>query len=223
MIGDVDNEYQRTRSKAGGGIVHPRFGAIAVKAVFSSGRHVRRVERSRVRGVAAQVVSERGAALVEMAVASILLLTLLLGIVTFGITHYQYIAIEGAAREAVRFGATYAVEDAGSLEEWLRDVAQVAENAATGTLSESEPSRLVCVAQGYGSDPGEFSRIRVTGADPVVSAGEESGWCFENTAPGGDIVVQVQLQRDGWIEAIVFSMKPTLTGEATNRFERADP
>ncbi len=221
MIGDVDSEYQRTRSRVGG-IVRSRFGAIAVKAVFSGGRHVRRVGRCRVRRVAAKLGSERGAALVEMAVVSTLLMALLLGIVTFGITHYQNIAIEGAAREAVRFGATYAVEDAGSLEEWLRDVAQVAENAATGALSESEPSRLVCVAQGDGSDPDEVSRITVAGAQSVASASEQSGWCFENTAPGGDIVVQVQLQRDGWIEAIVFSMKPTLTGEATNRFERAE-
>lgn len=222
MIGDVDSLYQRSRSRAGG-IVHSRFGAIAIKTVFSGGRHVRRVGRCRVRGVAERLGSERGAALVEMAVVSTMLMALLLGIVTFGITHYQNIAIEGAAREAVRFGATYAVEDAGSLEEWLRDVAQVAENAATGALRESEPSRLVCVAQGYGSDPGEFSRITVAGAQSVASASEQSGWCFENTAPGGDIVVQVQLQRDGWIEAIVFSMKPTLTGEATNRFERAEP
>jgi len=108
MIGDVDNEYQRTRSRAGGGIVHSRFGAIAVKALFSSGRHVRRAGRCRVRRVAAKLGSERGAALVEMAVVSTLLMALLLGIVTFGITHYQNIAIEGAAREAVRFGATYA-------------------------------------------------------------------------------------------------------------------
>jgi len=79
------------------------------------------------------------------------------------------------------------------------------------------------VAQGYGNDPDEFSQITVTGAQSVASATEQSSWCFENTAPGNDIVVQVQLQRDGWIEAIVFSMKPTLTGEATNRFERAEP
>ena len=223
MIHDFDNEYQRTPSRARG-IVHSRIGAIALKAPLSSGRHERRrVERPWVRAAAKQLGSERGAALVEMAIVSLLLMVMLLGIVTFGITHYQNISIEGAAREAVRFGATYAVEDAGSLEEWLRDVAQVAENAATGALSEGEPSRLVCVAQGSGSDAGEFSRITVAGMQLIASASEESGWCFENTAPGSDIVVQVQLQRDGWIEAIVFSMKPTLTGEATNRFERAKP
>ena len=217
------NEWQRPPSGARG-IVHRRFGAMALNALLSSGRHKwRRMERSWVRADAKQVGSERGAALVEMAVVSLLLMVMLLGIVTFGITHYQNISIEGAAREAVRFGATYAVEDAGSLEEWLRDVAQVAENAATGALSEGEPSRLVCVAQGFGNDPDEFSRITVAGMQLIASASEESGWCFENTAPGGDTVVQVQLQRDGWIEAIVFSMKPTLTGEATNRFERAKP
>ena len=87
-----------------------------MKALLSSGRHERRsVERPWVRAAAKQVGSERGAALVEMAVVSLLLMVMLLGIVTFGITHHQNISIEGAAREAVRFGATYAVEDAGSL------------------------------------------------------------------------------------------------------------
>jgi hypothetical protein len=166
--------------------------------------------------------SERGAAVIEMAVVSSILMMILLGIISFGLTHHQNISIEGAAREAARFGATYPVDDAGSMEEWLRDVAQVAENAATGAMNATDPSRIVCVAQGAGSDPDEFARVRVTGTEPVETALEETGWCFENIAPPTDTVVQVQLQREGWIEGIVFSMKPTLTGEATNRFERVE-
>ena len=165
---------------------------------------------------------ERGAAVVEMAVISSILMMILLGIISFGLTHHQNISIEGAAREASRFGATYPVSDAGSLEQWLRDVGQVAENAATGAMSGADPSRLVCVAQGSGSDEADFSRIRVTGSEVIGVAIEEVGWCFENTAPADDTVVQVQLHREGWIEGIVFSMKPTLTGEATNRFERSE-
>lgn len=167
--------------------------------------------------------SERGAAVIEMAVVSSILMMILLGIISFGLTHHQNISIEGAAREAARFGATYAVDDAGSMEEWLRDVAQVAENAATGAMNATDPSRIVCVAQGVGSDDDDFARVRVTGTEPVGAAFEETGWCFENIAPPTDTVVQVQLQREGWIEGIVFSMKPTLTGEATNRFERVEP
>jgi Flp pilus assembly protein TadG len=166
---------------------------------------------------------ERGAAVVEMAVVVSLLMTILLGIVSFGMTHHQNISIEGAAREASRFAATYPVADAGSMEQWLRDVAGVAEAAATGTLSPTADSRLVCVAQGSGADSSGFSRIRVTGSQPTATASEEANWCFENTAPGTDTVVQVQLQREGWIEGILFSMRPTLTGEATSRFERVEP
>jgi len=167
--------------------------------------------------------AERGAAVVEMAVVTSLLMVILLGTTTFGLTHHQNISIEGAAREASRFGATYPVADAGSMQEWLRDVARVAESAATGTMSAAEPSRVVCVAQGSGDDPDDFSRIRLTGSQTTDAATEQADWCFENTAPSDDTVVQVELQREGWIEAIVFSMKPTLTGQATNRFERLDP
>lgn len=167
--------------------------------------------------------AERGAAVVEMAVVTSLLMVILLGITTFGLTHHQNISIESAAREASRFGATYPVADAGSMQEWLRDVARVAETAATGTMSAAEPSRVVCVAQGSGDDSSGFSRIRLIGSQTTDAATEQADWCFENTAPGEDTVVQVELQREGWIEAIVFSMKPILTGRATNRFERLDP
>jgi hypothetical protein len=166
--------------------------------------------------------SERGAAVIEMAIVSSILMMILLGIISFGLTHHQNISIEGAAREAARFAATYPVDDAGSMEEWLRDVAQVAENAATGAMNGTDPSRIVCVAQGAGNDDDDFARIRVTGMAAIDSAVEQTGWCFENIAPAADTVVQVQLQREGWIEGIIFSMKPTLTGEATNRFERVE-
>lgn len=163
---------------------------------------------------------ERGAAIMEMAVISSVLMVIVLGIISFGITHHQNISIEGAAREASRFGATYPVEDAGSMEQWLRDVAQVAENAAIGAIGGADGSRMICVAHGTGADPNSFSHLTVAGAQSIAAATEQLGWCFENTAPPGDTVVQVQLERDGWIETIVYSMKPRLTAEATNRFER---
>lgn len=187
-------------------------------------RYPRTMRRRRPHvGVHGVCRSERGTAVVEMAVVTSLLMVILLGIVTFGITHYQNISVESASREASRFGATYPVVDAGSMEQWLRDVAQVAENAATGAMSSAEPSREICVAQGTGDDPAQFVRLRVVGPELIGAATEATGWCFENTAPVSDTVVQVQLKRDGWIETIVYSAKPALTGEATNRFERMEP
>lgn len=172
--------------------------------------------------VASAARSESGSAIIELAVVVSLLLVILLGTVTFGLTHHQNISIEGAAREAARFGATYPVEDAGTMEQWLKDVAQVAEGAATGAMNATDDSRVVCVAQGAGTDPTDFSRIRVTGTAAIASGVKEANWCFPNTAPPADTVVQVQLERTGWIEGVVFSMKPTLNGEATNRFERVE-
>lgn len=174
------------------------------------------------RRVSRALRSEDGSAVVELAIISTLLLIMLLGTVTFGLTHHQNISIEGAAREAARFGATYPVDDAGSLEQWLENVALVGEGAATGAMSATDDSRVVCVALGGGSDPTGFSRIRVTGTTAIEAGTAEADWCFENTAPTLDTVVQVQLQRSGWIEAVVFSMKPNLKGEATNRFERVE-
>ena len=193
-----------------------------MRFTLSGGRPTNNEPTTSTRGIPGSH-AERGAAVVEMAVVTTLLMVILLGITTFGLTHHENISIEGAAREASRFGATYPVADSGSIEQWLRDVARVAESAATGTMNASEPSRLVCVAQGSGDDPSDFSRIQVTGSQAIETATQQADWCFENTAPGEDTVVQVQLQREGWIEAIVFSMRPTLTGSATNRFERLDP
>lgn len=163
---------------------------------------------------------ERGAALVEMAVVAPILIMLLLGLITFGNTHHQNISLESAARETSRFGATYPIADAGSLDDWLRAVGVAAENAAGGNLSVTVDSRLVCVAHGASANPSGFTRLVAVGSQTVASAPTGVGWCFENEAPNSDTVVQVHLQRQGTIQAFFFSMTPTLSAEATTRFER---
>jgi hypothetical protein len=155
-----------------------------------------------------------------MAVALPLLLMVLLGIITLGMTHHQNISLEAGGREAARFGATYPVEAAGTLDAWLRDVATAAENATNGNLDSSIPSRLICVAQGSGDSPTGFSRIHVVGSQAIAAAGMEANWCYPNQAPVDDTVVQVQLERDGSVQAFVFTMTPRLNAEATTKFER---
>jgi Flp pilus assembly protein TadG len=169
-----------------------------------------------------RVASERGAALVEIAVALPILLMVLLGIITLGITHQQNISLEAGAREAARFGAAYPVSSAGTLDAWLRDVATTAENATTGDLDAGVSSRLLCVAQGVGHDAAGFTRIRVVGSQPVATASTQTDWCFPNQAPEGDTVVQLQLERDGNVQAFLFSVTPRLNAEATTRFERTE-
>jgi Flp pilus assembly protein TadG len=168
--------------------------------------------------------SDRGAAAVEFALVLIPLLMIVFGIISFGITFSDSLSLENAAREAARFGASYPVADAGSSGteiEWLREVAETAEFAATGSLGTTVEGRVLCVAKGAGPAAAGFNRINVTGTAEVSAASLQSGnWCFDNDAPALHEVVQVQLQRDGWVEVIVFSAAPQLDGRSTARFER---
>ena len=165
---------------------------------------------------------DRGAAAVEFALVLIPLLMIVFGIISFGITFSDSLALENAAREAARFGASYPVADAGTFGteiEWLREVALTAENAATGTLGSEVDGRFICVAKGSTAEG--FEKIEVSLSASIDSATASSGSCFSNAdAPGDHEVVQVQLQRDGWIETVVFSASPRLDGRSTTRYER---
>lgn len=168
---------------------------------------------------------DKGASAVEFAIVLIPLLMIIFGIISFGLTFSNSLALENAAREAARFAAAYPVEDAPAVDgaaagtelAWLRTVAQVAEDAATGSLGSNVDGRVLCVAKGSGSD---FTRLRVVGAGVISSATSSDQTCFTNQAPAGQEVVQVQLQRDGWIEVIVFSRAPQVDGRAATRYER---
>jgi hypothetical protein len=157
--------------------------------------------------------------MVEFALVVVLLMMLVMGIISFGITFNRNITIESAARESARFAATFPVADSstGDLDGWLIDVAQAAEDAAAGVLDPGADGRSICVAQGADST---FEKIEVTGFTLAASGTRSSGECFANIAPTDQTVVQVQLEGDGWIQVVVYQMTPTLTGEATNRYER---
>jgi len=80
------------------------------------------------RSKVARRASEKGAAAVEFAVVSVLLLTLILGIVVFGALLAQRLALSNAARQAARFGVVEGNECAGITSE-ARD------NASTLAMS----------------------------------------------------------------------------------------
>jgi len=66
---------------------------------------------------------------------------LLLGTVTSGLAFFDKISLNGAAREAGRFAATYPEADAASPDGWFVDVASVAQIAATGALTDGVAGR----------------------------------------------------------------------------------
>ncbi len=74
---------------------------------------------------------DRGAAIVEFALISGILIMLLLGTISAGLTISHNISLNNGAREAARFGATLPVDS--DIPSWLGNVADVAEQATNGT------------------------------------------------------------------------------------------
>jgi hypothetical protein len=149
------------------------------------------------------------------------LLAILLGIITGGIAFSRNIAVDNAAREAARYGATLPID--GDMTVWLNDVADVAIRSATGDMDDGEQGRQVCVAYVFpdGGDPDDqTTRITVdTAGTRSVAVG---GTCFADGRPNDERRVQVQLQRQSDIILVLWDRTVTLQGESTVRFERGD-
>lgn len=154
--------------------------------------------------------SERGASLVEMALVLPLLVMLLLGTVTAGIAYGQANALQTAAREGTRFGATLPNVAAN-----LNDVLQVTKSAAVGALDNSVPGQYVCVALVH-PDGTTASLTQTNGGTPVAGGSE----CFSDGRPNSEQRVQVVVRRSATINAALFSIPVTLESESAARYER---
>jgi Flp pilus assembly protein TadG len=166
--------------------------------------------------------AERGATVVELAVALPILLMLVFGMVTSGLALFDKISLNGAAREAGRFGATYPEEDAASPDVWFVDVAAVAQIAATGALAEGVSGRSICVARG--TEGGGARRYVVGSSDPIDAGVYADAWCPAGApslpAGSGHEAVQIVIEREANIQALIFSKTLHLMSDATTRFER---
>ena len=173
-------------------------------------------------GVGGRVFDERGAEAVELAVAVPILLMLVLGTVTSGLAFFDKISLNGAAREAGRFAATYPEADAATPDMWFIEVATVAQITATGALTDGVAGRSVCVARGV--EGGTVRRYVVGFSDPIDSGVYADAWCLSGAPslpPGsGHEAVQVVVERDALIQALFFSTTVHMVSDATTRFER---
>jgi Flp pilus assembly protein TadG len=169
-----------------------------------------------------RIHNERGASALELAVALPILLMLVFGTITSGLALFDKISLNGAAREAGRFGATYPEEDAASPDAWFVDVATVAQIAATGALTEGVSGRSICVARG--SEGASVRRYVVGTSDPIDAGVYADAWCVsgEPDLPvgSGHEAVQIVVERDAHIQALIFSRTVQLASDATTRFER---
>ena len=159
--------------------------------------------------------------MVEMALIAPLLFTLLLGMVTAGITYSRKIALDTAARDASRYGATLPVSNYSSLNAWLAATADVAQQSATGDQGTGVAGRSICVAYVYPSGTSATDRTTMlvrTDAGDTYSTGS-SATCFADGQPAANRRVQVSLSRQSTIEAVAYSSNITLTAHGLTKFE----
>lgn len=167
--------------------------------------------------------SERGSALVEAAFVTPLLIMLLVGTVTASMAYSQHTSLQTASREASRYAASLPVS--GNLDSWLRNVLDVARNAAAGDLDPNVAGQYICVAYVYPAGTAVNDRttrliqsVGVTGV-PLASPAAR---CFDDGRPDNERRVQVVTQRAATIQAVMFSADVNLSSPSVAKFERGD-
>jgi len=183
--------------------------------------------------------SDDGAALVEFALIMPILVMLLLGMVTGGMAYNKKLAITNGVREGSRYGATLPVASStctsgptsGTLDCWLKQVADVTQSSSEGELASTAPALKICVAYMYPAG--------TTGSNDVTRVLTRTGVgpdAWSNSVPidwrqlcpdvsdgraNSERRVQVGGSRQGEIQFLVTTMTPTLSSQAITKFEAA--
>ena len=167
---------------------------------------------------------ERGAALVELAIALPLLLMLILGMVSAGIAFNHQLALTHSAREGGRSAATLPVTNFGSgaaaMNAWLDAAALGVLDDATGSLGPGVAGHFICVAYVHPAGVVATDQTAKREDNGGVVTYSPSG-CFVDGRPNDERRVQVQVARDTDFNVLLFSSTLTLDSEAVNRFEAA--
>ena len=173
--------------------------------------------RLRLRGA---VRDERGSGLIEFAILLPVLVMLLLGIVSAGNAYQQKLSLTNGAREGARYGATLDTTGYANLHAWLDDVSVVASKADDDGLGPDVSGRVLCVAYVYPAGTADTPNDMTTRRYETSSGPNYSNdACFADGRPRTEKRVQVQLQRDGEINAALFDIDLTLSGKSVARFE----
>ncbi len=162
---------------------------------------------------------ERGAALVEFGLVIPIFVMLILGSVTLGLAYNDNNSLNNGAREAGRFAATLPVD---TINVWLNDVADAAEVATDGAVSDTATGSEICVAYVYpaGTEPNDQTTLLFRDASgTTITSG---AFCFDDGRPNDERRVQVQLGRESQVQAIVYTRNVELEARSVVRYERAD-
>jgi Flp pilus assembly protein TadG len=156
---------------------------------------------------------ERGAVMMEAAFVFPIVIMLVFGMVTYGLALGQRNAIDNAARESSRFGATHPVTDVNG---WLDSVSAVAIAASTGELGDNAPDRYICVAIANRETNNGRKVMVGTSAPSYSTSGDCPGTPCPSTAP----CVQVVLSRTATLDAVAFQRAITLKSTNVSAYER---
>lgn len=162
---------------------------------------------------------ERGAAAVEFALVVPLLVALMLGVVTAGLSYSHALGLTNAVREGARFGAT---SDASDAPAWAADVL---ERVRATQFDDPTRSAEVCVqlwkiGTGPVADSGACDP-----AVPTLGIGVPAGETADPAVPSsgaGSCVVRVIAAREFTINIGIASWTSVHTPSSIARYERKD-
>lgn len=174
---------------------------------------------------------EGGAAIVEFALVTPLLLVLIFGMLSAGLSYNRKLALTNAVREGSRYGSTLAVAQAppltpactSQIDCWLAHVATITVQAAEGELGSSVTARQVCVAYVHPAGTTAEDRSRKLVRTSATTDTVTDGTCFGDGRGDAERRVQVGAQRDGKLELLLRSTDLTLTSRSVTRFEAIAP
>ena len=151
---------------------------------------------------------ERGAALVELALAMPVLVMLLLGTVTSALALNDNLQLTHAAREGARYGAAIPDDQSFTSGTWAENVRDLVLERFGDGLTAGD----VCVALVVGSPPTPLSAAHTTDASGTA--------CYDDSVAGlTEARVQVTVGKDAVIETGFASFDSRLTSEATAKHE----
>lgn len=187
-----------------------------------------------------RLCGDAGVAVVELALVIVIVVMLLLGMLTGGLSYYRKITITDAARIAARYGTVHAMptsfpsydancSDSGqsgitsSVDQWLVDVACDAIYNAQGELDAGSSGRVICVTYvpstgetGTNETSLEWDQSANSGS---FTTGQSCAEASTVTASSTDAIVQVVTQRTGSLEAVVWNQTLHLQSAAYGRYE----
>lgn len=149
---------------------------------------------------------ERGAAAVEFALVLPLLVMILLGTITSGVSYANAIGVTNAVREGARFGATVDANNAS----WATNVVSRVRDTQ---FDDPGAETKVCVQLVTGA--GAVKKSQCEGSGPALSYP-----AVPSSVPAGACVVMVVASRPFSINAVFHQWHEHLIKSSVTRFER---